>query len=101
MLTLFTIIGGHEIIGKLHQAAANVLRVEHPLVIRPVQRAPNDFVLDFFPHSLANPEGVHEFNTSAIVSISTEMPTELEKAYTERTTNIILSSALDDLERMS
>lgn len=101
MLVLFTIVGGHEIISKLDNESLDgtYLVVEHPLVIRPVQKAPGQYALDLFPHSLTNPEGKHKFNTTQIVSRSVEIPDMLSKAYTERTSNIILASVLDEMER--
>lgn len=97
-LQLFTIIGGHELVGKVIAEGDNQTHIEHPLVVRPIQKGPNQLALELFPHSLAHPEGVHVFYDSAIVSRAVEVPEELEKAYLERTTSIILSSALRDME---
>lgn len=101
-LALFVIIGGHEIIGKIEAESydGKSITVEHPLVVRPVQKSPGQYALDLFPHSLTNPEGKHEFFTSAIVSRCKQVPEMLSKAYTERTTSLILASAMDDIERM-
>jgi len=73
-LKLFSITNGAEIIGKVVLDEANKLVVEHPLVIRPVQRGPTEFALDLFPHSLTNPEGTHTFFYSSIVSVSHDIP---------------------------
>jgi hypothetical protein len=101
MLALFSIVGGHEIIGKIETEVydGSYITLEHPLVIRPVQKAPGQYALDLFPHSLTNPEGKHKFYTAQMVSRSVEIPEMLEKAYTERTSSIILASAMDQLER--
>lgn len=101
MLALFTIVGGHEIIGKVIEESSDhvILLLEHPLVIRPVQKAPGQYALDLFPHSLTNPEGQHKFYVAQMISRSVEIPEMLEKAYLERTSSIILSSALDQMER--
>lgn len=102
MLALFTIIGSHEIIGKVidDSSSSPSIVIEHPLVIRPIQKGPNQWALDLFPHSLANPEGEHTFFKSAIVSRTEGISPDLEKAYIERTSSIILASALDQMERM-
>lgn len=99
-LALFTLPGGAELIGRITEETAVALTIEHPLVVRPVQRGPNDYVLQLFPHSLANSEGEHQFFISQIVSRSVKVPDRLEAEYTKQTSNIILSSALDDLERL-
>lgn len=100
-LVLFAIIGGAELIGKIEaeDVIGHTITISHPLVIRPIQKAPGQYALDLFPHSLANPEGNHVFNTVAFISRSTEVPDMLEKAYVERTSSIILSSAIDQLAR--
>lgn len=97
-LALFTIIGGHEIVGKIINETDTSIEVSHPLVIRPVQKGPNQVALELFPHSLANPEGNHTFIKAAMVSRCVDVPSELETAYLERTTSILLSSALRDME---
>lgn len=101
-LILFTTIGGFEIIGKATDVAYNgtTVTVEHPLVVRPIQKTPGEYALDLFPHSLANPEGEHKFFVSSFISQSVNVPEPLAKAYQQRTSNIIIASALDDLERM-
>lgn len=100
-LALFTTIGGHEVIGKItEQQIGLTITLEHPLVIRPIERAKGQWALDLFPHSLTDPEGEHVFYVSAIVSRAVKVPEALAKAYTERTSSIILSSALDQMERM-
>lgn len=100
---LFSLANGAELVGEvvMRDATRNSFTVSQPLVIRPVQRGPNDFALDLFPHSLANPEGDHEFYASQVVSTSTTVPPHLEKAYVERTSKLILATHLDNLERMS
>lgn len=104
MLKLFTIIGGHELIakvvsGELTAGGNSPVTISHPLVIRPIQKAPGQYALDLFPHSLANPDGDHEINTGTIVTISKVIPKMLEDAYLERTSSIILASAMDEIER--
>lgn len=96
---LFSLINGAEIIGKVESDTDQVLALDHPLVIRPIQKQTGGLALDLFPHSLANPEGVHYFNKSQILSTSGEVPEQLEKAYMERTSKIILSAALTNLEK--
>lgn len=100
-LVLFTIIGGAELIGKIESEAyeSGTITISHPLVIRPIQKAPGQYALDLFPHSLANPEGEHIFNTDTFISRSVSVPDMLEKAYLERTSSIILSNAIDQLAR--
>lgn len=98
---LFVLGNGAELIGKIDAMSydgADVV-IEHPLVIRPIQKGPNQYALDLFPHSLANPEGKHKFSRSMMVSESQEIPDMLERAYIERTSKIVLSHALDDLEK--
>ena len=101
-LALFTTIGGHEIIGKVTADSYDntTITLEHPLVIRPIEKAKGQWALDLFPHSLSDPEGEHKFYISALVSRSVKIPEMLVKAYTERTSSIILASALDQMERM-
>lgn len=99
-LVLFQLIGGHELIGKKICTTGNGFILEHPLVIRPIQKAPGQYALDLFPHSLANPEGQHTFYDSAIVSISVEIPKMLTDAYNERTSAIILAGAIDAFEKL-
>lgn len=99
-LILFQLIGGHELIGKKTGTVSNGFILEHPLVIRPIQKAPGQYALDLFPHSLANPEGQHIFYNTAIVSTSVEIPKMLSDAYNERTSAIILAGAVDAFERL-
>lgn len=99
-LSLIMVPGGAEIIGKVNGHTADTLTLEHPLVIRPVQKAPGQYVLDLYPHSLANPEGQHMFNRDALISESVEIPKILVDAYTERTSSIILSGAVDAFEKL-
>lgn len=95
---LFSVPGGSEIIGKVIEDNGITLTVDQPLVVRPVQRGANDFVLQLFPHSLANPEGEHKFSYSQIVSVSSKIPDRLETEYVKQTSNIILHSALNEME---
>lgn len=99
-LVLFSLPNGAEVIAKHISAAADGFIVEHPLVLRPFQNPSGQPMLDLFPHSLANPDGEHQFFASQILSKSMEIPEALQKAYLERTSNIIIASAMDDLERM-
>jgi hypothetical protein len=101
-LALFTTIGGHEVIGKIvgELYDGTIIVLEHPLVVRPIEKSKGQWALDLFPHSLSDPEGEHKFYTNALVSRSVKVPEMLVKAYTERTSSIILSSALDQMERM-
>lgn len=99
-LILFTLPNGAEVIGGIKTNTDTVVTVSHPLVIRPIQKSPGQYALDLFPHSLANPEGDHQFTWSQILSRSLHIPDMLQKAYTERTSSIILASALDDIEKM-
>lgn len=101
-LALFTTIGGHEVIGKVTSEVydGTSVTLEHPLVIRPIEKAKGQWALDLFPHSLSDPEGEHKFFVSAMVSRAVKIPEMLVKAYTERTSSIILASALDQMERM-
>lgn len=94
---LFNTLNGAELIGKVVGRDETHIRVEHPLVIRPVQRGPNDFVLDLIPHSLSNPEGVHKFPVGMII-VSEETPKELTEAYTKRISNIVIAQTLDGWE---
>lgn len=99
-LVLFSLPNGAEVIAKQVSVAADGIIVDHPLIIRPIQKAPGQYALDLFPHSLANPEGEHLFYTSQLLSKSMTVPEQLEKAYLERTSSIILASAMNDLERI-
>lgn len=101
-LILFSLANGAEVIGQVVDRVLenNEVVVDHPLVIRPIQRGPGDYALDLFPHSLANPEGQHRFNGGMILSTSVEIPAPLEKAYLERTSTILLSTQLDNLEKL-
>lgn len=96
---LFSLINGAEIVGKVVSDTTDTLSLEHPLVIRPIQKQSGGMALDLFPHSLANPEGTHAFNKGQILSVSAELPDQLEKAYMERTSKIILAGALANLEK--
>lgn len=99
-LYLIMVPGGAEIIGKGHFPSPDTLTLEHPLVIRPVEKSPGQYMLDLYPHSLANPEGKHNFNRSALISESVEIPKMLSDAYTTRTSSIILSGAVDAFEKL-
>lgn len=99
MLALIILPNGAELIGKIITDSSDALTLEHPLVIRPFERNPGDYALQLYPHSLANPEGAHQFTVAQIQSRCRDIPKELERAYTERTTSIILASAMDQLER--
>lgn len=97
-LMLFSTPNGAEIIGEVSESTMLSVVIEHPLVIRPIQRGPNDYALDLFPHSLSNPEGKHKFNRSQIISESVKVPEHLEKAYRERTSNIVIAQTLNEWE---
>lgn len=97
-LILFSTPNGAEIIGSVVEDTIVSVTVEHPLVIRPIQRGPNDFALDLFPHSLSDPEGKHKFNRAQITSEAVNIPDPLEKAYRERTSNIVIAQTLSDWE---
>jgi len=95
---LFSLPGGAELIAKVVAHDANFIVVEHPLVIRPIQRQNGEYALDLFPHSLANPEGEHKFFRAQIVSQSVDVPEQLAKAYQERTSSIIIAQTLNEWE---
>lgn len=99
-LHLIMVPGGAEIIGKGDFINGDTLCLEHPLVIRPMQQKDGSFMLDLFPHSLANPEGQHKFNRDVLISESVEIPEMLSKAYTTRTSAIILNGAVDEFEKL-
>lgn len=97
--TLFSLINGAEVIGKVTGDTDTTVTLEHPLVVRPIQKQGGGLALDLFPHSLAEPEGEHVFNKVQILSTSVTVPGALEKAYVERTSKIILAGALANLEK--
>jgi hypothetical protein len=98
-LALFALPNGAEVIGAITEHNVGVtITLEHPLVIRPIQKKDGGIALDLFPHSLSNPEGKHVFNEDQILSRSESVPPQLEKAYLERTSRIILSGVLDAME---
>lgn len=97
-LILFSTPNGAEIIGAVVEDTIMSVTVEHPLVVRPIQRGPNDFALDLFPHSLSDPEGKHKFYRAQITSEAVNIPDPLEKAYRERTSNIVIAQTLSDWE---
>lgn len=95
-LILFSLPNGAEIVGKLTADDMLSFTVEQPLAIRPVEKAPGQYMLDLFPHSLVNPEGTHKFTRAQVLSISqSNVPEMLEKAYLERTSSIVLAGAVD------
>lgn len=97
-LALISTPNGAEIIGEIVDNDLTFVTLEHPLVIRPIQRGPNDYALDLFPHSLSDPEGKHKFYRSQIVSEAVKIPEPLEKAYRERTSNLVIAQTLSDWE---
>ena len=97
-LLLISLPNGAELIGRVIKITDEAIVLEHPLVIRPIQRGPNDMALDLFPHSLASPDGEHAFTRRQILSEAMSIPAPLEKAYLERTSGIILSTQMDKLE---
>jgi hypothetical protein len=98
-LALFVLPNGAEIIGTIVEHNVGIsITLEHPLVIRPIQKKDGGLALDLFPHSLSNPEGKHIFNEQQLLSRSDTVPAQLEKAYLERTSRIILSGVLDAME---
>jgi hypothetical protein len=100
-LMLFVTIAGAEVIGRVveRNLEQNTITLEQPLVIRPMQRG-ESVVLDLFPHSLVDAEGQHVFNLNTVMSFAVKVPANLEKAYLERTSKIILAGQLDRLEMM-
>lgn len=100
-LALFALPNGAEVIGAIDSEAYDQSEIvlEHPLVIRPIQKKDGGLALDLFPHSLSNPEGKHTFYLGQILSRSKDIPAQLEKAYLERTSRIILSGVLDAMEK--
>lgn len=100
-LALFALPNGAEVIGAVDSEdfAGTTITLEHPLVIRPIQKKDGGIALDLFPHSLSNPEGKHKFYKAQILSRSEAIPPGLEKAYLERTSRIILSGVLDAMEK--
>jgi hypothetical protein len=100
-LVLFMLPNGAEVIGKKIYTDADGISVSHPLVLQPqITEGSQQYTLRLFPHSLSNPEGTHYFHSAQILSRSDNIPAQLEKVYLERTSSIILSSALDQMERM-
>lgn len=99
-LALFILNGGHELIGKIIEETATSITLSEPQVLRPVQTAVNQYKLDFFPHSLANPDGEHTFYFTQFVSRALDIPVPLENAYIERTTSVILTNALDAFAKL-
>ena len=99
---LFCTTGGAEIVGRVTSwnLESNTVTVEQPLVIRPIQRPDSSYALDLFPHSLVDSEGQHKFFINNMMSIAEKVPAELEKAYIERTSKLILAGQLDRLERL-
>jgi hypothetical protein len=98
-LALFALPNGAEVIGAVTEHNPGfTITLEHPLVIRPIQKKDGGLALDLFPHSLSNPEGKHIFFINQLLSRSESIPAQLEKAYLERTSRIILSGVLDAME---
>lgn len=99
-IALFSLPNGAEVVGAVVEHNPGVtITLEHPLVLRPFQKPDGGWTLDLAPHSLANPDGKHIFNEQQIMSRSQNVPANLEKAYLERTSKIILSGVLDAMEK--
>lgn len=99
-IALILVSGNAEIVGKVVEETAEYVTLEEPLVLRPVQKGPDQYVLSFFQHSMANPQGTHKFFYSSMVSRSIEVPEPLEKQYLKETSSIILANALDAFEKL-
>lgn len=100
-IKLFMLPGGVEVIGDAVAEALDSYSIKHPLIVRPVQQAAGQYMLDLYPYSITNPEGTHTFRISVMVSESKEVPEMLSNAYTERTSAIILSGAVDAFAQLS
>lgn len=97
-LILFNLANGAELIGNLVEETPESYIIEYPVVIRPVQKSETEVGIQFYPHSMTNPEGTHTF-FKPILSRSLEIPDELEKGYTRHVSKIAIVSTLNGWER--
>ncbi len=94
-LKLFTLNNGLEIMGKLVDSRpTDAYIIEQPLGIHAQFTGPDTYGLAFRPASAADPEGYHKYYFHAISSECINIPVELEKAYIQYTSKIIIASSI-------
>jgi len=96
----FMIVGNHEIVGTVVERTPTFIVLSEPMVLRPVQKSADQYVLSFFPHSLSDPDGEHRFYYSQMISESVKVPAAVEKEYLKQTSSIILADALQAFEKL-
>lgn len=87
-------VGFAEIIARVVDRTVDKMVVAYPMMLRPVN-TDQGIRLDMYPYSLGAPESDHTFNSSTIISTSTDIPKMLEEAYIQRTSGLVIASAVD------
>lgn len=96
-LIVFNLSNGAELIGKLIVETDVSYTIEQPLVIRPTPINDKEIGIQFFPHSMVDPEGKHEF-FKPVLSRAQKVPPELAQGYLRHTSNLVIASTLDGWE---
>lgn len=94
----FQVVTGQTVIGAVVEETDTTITLEYALGIHVVQKSAEQFGLQLVPYDPADPEGQTKFSRAQIVSESVTVPVGLVKAYTERTSNIQIISAMDQIE---
>ena len=86
-----------EAIGKLLETGPDYFILEHTLIVRPVPMGDGSesYGLQMLPISPTNPEGKTKFYKTQFMGEHLEIPDQLVAAYRERTSSIVMSSAVD------
>lgn len=89
-LKFFVLINGHEIIGKLVAELEDSFLLDQPLALQVFPQADGAYGLQLVPVSSINAEGEHVLYKHAISIQVTKIPEDIEKAYIQRTSKIVL-----------
>ncbi len=94
-LKLFTTINFREIVGTEKQSSEKGLRIESPRIVQFHPNADGTTVsIGLHPYSMTNPDGIHEFYYSAIISECEVVPEDIEKGYYQQTSGISIVSSI-------
>lgn len=94
MNKLFILINGHEVIGKLVSDEPTYYIVDQPLGIQVVPQQDGAYGLQLVPFSAVNTDGEIRIYKHAICAESEHIPTDIEKAYVQRTSRIQIIGSL-------
>lgn len=93
-IKLFKLYTGLEVVGEEISKTDTTITIKRPYIFNYVPQGQDTYGLQLEVYSFADPDGVHDFTSSAIASFSTTIPADIEKTYLQQTSGISIISTL-------